>query len=49
MSAVNEFERNEQRFDSLAISNDAALYDRTIFEQKFSDFVTQKAELFFNQ
>jgi len=48
INAVLEFEKNEKRFDSLAISNDAAQFDRSIFEQKISEFVTQKAELFFN-
>ena len=49
VQAVNEFEKNEQHFDSLSISNGAALFDRTIFEKKIVDFVNQKAETFFNK
>ncbi len=49
VQAVNEFEKNEQRFNSLSISNDAAQFDRSIFEKKIVDFVNKKAEIFFNQ
>lgn len=49
INAVNEFEKNEQRFDSLSISNAAAQFDRIVFEKKIVDFVNQKAETFFNQ
>ncbi|MFA6598484.1 MAG: glycosyltransferase family 4 protein [Ignavibacteriaceae bacterium] len=49
MKAILEFEKNEQQFDSLAISNDAAKYDRQVFETKITQHVTEKAENFFNQ
>lgn len=47
--AVKEFEKNEQSFDALSISNNAAQFDRSIFEKKIVDFVNQKVEIFFNQ
>ncbi|MDO8260045.1 MAG: glycosyltransferase family 4 protein [Candidatus Magasanikbacteria bacterium] len=49
MDAVLEFEKNEQRFDSLAINNFAVQFDRSIFEKKIAEFVTEKTEKFFNQ
>ncbi|MCK9424868.1 MAG: glycosyltransferase family 4 protein [Ignavibacteriaceae bacterium] len=49
MHAVLEFEKNEHRFDSLEISNFARQFDRSVFEEKITEFVTQKAEQFFNQ
>ncbi len=49
MDAVLEFEKNEQRFDSIAINNFAVQFDRSVFEKKIAEFVTEKAEKFFNQ
>ncbi|MFA4922905.1 MAG: glycosyltransferase family 4 protein [Ignavibacteriaceae bacterium] len=49
MHAVLEFEKNEKQFDPLAISHFAAQFDRLVFEKKILDFVTQKADKFFNQ
>lgn len=49
IQAVLEFEKNEQRFDSMAISNDAAQFDRTVFEKKITQYVADKSEQFFNQ
>jgi len=48
-TAVQEFEKHERKFDPVQISKDAALFDREVFEKNISEFVTQKAELFFNR
>jgi len=47
--AVLEFEKNENTFNSLEISRDAAKYDRKLFEQQIVKFVDEKSNVFFNQ
>ena len=48
IDAVKTFESKENAFDSISLSEYAKQFDRKIFEEKLSKFVTDKCETFFN-
>ena len=48
IDAVKTFEKKENNFDSISLSNYAKQFDRKMFEEKYNKFVTDKCEEFFN-
>jgi glycosyltransferase involved in cell wall biosynthesis len=49
MEAAERFERVQKSFDPLNLHKYAEQFDRSVFEKNISNFVNQKAELFFGK
>ena len=49
MQAINDFEKIENSFDSISLSDYAKQFDRKIFEEKLNKFITDKSDEFFNK